>query len=203
MMRRLAVLTVLAALVLAAACGGVRPSKFYTLDIPSAPAASGAPVPADLLIGRVSAPQFLRDDRIVYRTGSTELGNYEYHRWADPPSLLIEELLLRTLRDSGHYRSVQSQKSNTKGDFIVRGRLYEFGEITGTSLAARLKIEFELYDPRSGTVVFSKLYSRDEPVSGKEVPGVVEALNQNMQRALSDFSSSLSSWFAQHPPKQS
>lgn len=184
-----------------AGCGAARPSKYYTLELPPASAAAANTYPVSLLVGRISAPHLYRDDRIVYRTGSTELGTYEYHRWAEPPTDMIEAMLVRVLRASGKYQSVQSLRSNARGDYIVRGRLHEFEELSGNALAARVVLEVELYDQKNGTTVWSHLYSHDEPVTGKDVPAVVEAMNRNAQRGLADIAAGIDQYFAKNPPK--
>jgi ABC-type uncharacterized transport system auxiliary subunit len=185
------------------ACGAARPSKFYELDIPetSAPATSAPRFQTDLLIGRIIAPHLYRDDRIVYRMGSTQLGAYEYHRWAEPPADSMENVLLRALRDSGQYRSVQSLRSNARGDYILRGRLHELDEITGANLVGRVDFEVELYSQKSGTVVYSLHYNHDEPVAGKDVASVVDALNRNLRRAIDQIVAGMADYFTRHPPK--
>lgn len=189
-------------LVIASGCGAARPSKFYQLDIPESSASASAPrFQTDLLVGRIVAPHLYRDDRIVYRVGSTQMGTYEYHRWAEPPAESLENLLVRALRSSGHYRSVQGLRSNARGDYILRGSLHELGEITGASVAARVDLEVELYSQKSGTVVWSKHYNTDEPVNGKEVPAVVDALNRNVQRAIEQVVAGLADYFSKNPPQ--
>ncbi len=204
MMRRIAVACGLA-ITLAGlfACGAARPSKFYELDIPESSAASSTTshFQTDLLVGRIIAPQLYRDNRIVYRQGSTQLGAYEYHRWAEPPADSIENLLLRTLRYSGKYRSVQSMRSNARGDYILRGRLHELDEVTGSNLAARVDFEVELYSQKTGTVVWSHHYNQDEPVTGKQVADVVDALNKNLQRGIDQVAAGLADYFSKNPPK--
>lgn len=206
MMRRFAIACGLTALLAGVtACGAARPSMFYQLDIPeTSAAASTQRFHTDLLVGRIVAPHLYRDDRIVYRTGSTQLGTYEYHRWAEPPADTIEGLLLRAMRSSGNYRSVQSLRSNARGDYILRGRLHELNEIGGgtSSVAARVNFEVELYSQKSGTVVWSKRYNNDEPVNGKEVPQVVEALNKNLQRAIEQIVAGLNDHFSKNPPQE-
>jgi len=201
MMRRFGILGWLVTLlVIAAGCGAARPSKFYQLDLPSS-SASGPRINTDLLVGRITSPHLYRDDRIVYRVGSTQMGTYEYHRWAEPPADMIEALLLRALRASGNFRSVQGLRSNARGDYLLRGRLHEFGEVTGAAVAARVVLEVELYSQRTGTTVWSKYYSADEPVNGKDVPAVVEALNHNVQRAIDQIVAGLADYFAKNPPQ--
>jgi ABC-type uncharacterized transport system auxiliary subunit len=186
-------------------CGAARPSKFYQLDIPETSASASAPrIDTDLLVGRIVAPHLYRDDRIVYRTGSTQLGTYEYHRWAEPPADTIENLLVRALRSSGNYRSVQSLRSSARGDYILRGHLHELNEVGSGSanVTGRVDFEVELFSQKSGTVVWSKHYSNDETVNGKEVPEVVDALNKNLQRGIEQVVAGLADYFAKNPPQK-
>lgn len=184
------------------ACGGTaRPSKFYSLELPSAPAASGEPYPVSVMVGRMTAPHIYRDDRIVYRTG-IELGTYEYHRWAEPPTDMLEAMLTRQLRASGKYKSVQTLRSNATGDYIVRGRLHEMEEVnTGQGLVARVALEIELFHRESGTTVWSQFYEHDEPVTGKEVPDVVGALSRNVLAGIQQVTAGMDRYFATHPQK--
>ncbi|MGH9792527.1 MAG: ABC-type transport auxiliary lipoprotein family protein [Candidatus Acidiferrales bacterium] len=179
-------------------CGGTaRPSKFYALELPAPPEATGEPHDVSLMVGRIGAPHLYRDDRLVYRTGNMQLGTYEYHRWAEPPTDMLEAMLTRLLRASGKYRSVQTLRSNATGDYIVRGRLHDFEEVaTANGLAARVALEVELYERASGTTVWSHFYSHDEAVSGKEVPDVVAALNRNVQAGLQKIAAEMDDYFA-------
>ena len=203
MMRRFAVACGLATILAGVtACGAARPSMFYQLNIPDTSAPSSSPrFDTDLLVGRMITSNLYRNDRIVYRTGATQLGTYEYHRWAEPPADTMETLLVRALRSSGNYRSVQSQRSNARGDYILRGHLYELDEVSSANLAGRLDFEVELYSQKSGTVVWSKHYNNDQPVDGRKVPAVVDALNRNLQRAINEVVAGLAEYFSKNPPQ--
>src|SRR5712692_1885797 len=184
-----------------AACGSTRPSKYYQLEVPETPPAAANAYPVALLVGRFTAPHLFRDDRIVYRTGPGQLGTYEYHRWAEPPTDMLEAMLVRMLRDSGRYATVQLLRSNARGDYIVRGRLHEMDELSGAPLAARVAFDVELYEIKSGTTVWSRAYTHDEPVAGKDVPAVVAALNRNVQRGMGEIVAGLDAYFAAHPQR--
>lgn len=187
--------------VAAGGCGAARPMQYYAIDArPGAAAAPSEPWPLVLLVGHFTAPHLYREDKLVYRTGSNELHTYEYHRWAEPPSEILENVFLSGLRASGRYRTVQSQRSNTRGDYIVRGRLENFEEIVGPPQVARFRFEFELYETKTGVVVWSQTYGEDEPVQGKGVDAVVQALNRNVARGAAQLSSGLEQYFAAHLP---
>jgi cholesterol transport system auxiliary component len=181
-------------------CGAARPSKFYQLT-PVADRAAGAdpsPYAITLLLGPMTTSHLYRDDHIVYTSHGQAMGTYEYQRWAQPPSEMIDDVLLRELRMSGRYQHVYSQRSDARGDYLLRGHLYDFREISGNGLAARVAFEFELRDFKTGSTVWSRNYSHDEPVDGKDVPAVVAALNRNVASGLSDLREGLDQYFSTH-----
>jgi len=188
---------------LLAGCGAARPSKYYQLTIPGdnaadPPAASVYPV--TILVGPLSASHLYREDHIVYSSTGENMGFYEYQRWAEPPTEMIQQVLFRSLRVSGRYRSVYSLRSSIRGDYLLHGHLYDFKEISGSSMAGRVSIELELRDTKTGATVWTHLYNHDEPVSGKDVSAVVAALNRNVHRAAAEFAASLDQYFTSRPP---
>ena len=187
---------------LAAGCGASRPSKYYQLTVPGdgAPAANPNPVPITLLIGRITGPALYNADQIVYSTGGESMGTYEYQRWAEPPTQMIAEVMLRQMRASGHYRGVYILRSDIRGEYLLHGRLYDFKEVSGATTVGRVTMELELRNIKTGTSVWTHFYRHDEPVTGKEVGGVVAALDKNVQQAVAEFRSSLDQYFAEHPP---
>lgn len=185
------------------ACGATRPSKYYQLTIPADASTGQAadPAPVTLLVGNLMASHLYREDRIVYSTAGEEMGTYEYQRWAEPPAEMIQEVLLRELRASGRYHAVYTQRSNTGGDFLLRGRLYDFMEVSERGMLARLTVDFEMRDLKNGATVWTHYYQHDEPVNGKNVPAVVAALDKNVQRVVKEVLESLDQYFSSHPAK--
>jgi cholesterol transport system auxiliary component len=203
--RRMRVVAVMVLGGLLSGCGATRPSKYYQLTVPAdaATAAVEKPgaVPVTLLLGTLFTTHLYREDRIIYGNGAEEMGTYEYQRWAEPPTEMIEEVLLRELRASGRYRAVSFRRSNMRGDFAIRGRLYDFKEIDSRPITARVTLELEMRDLKSGATVWTQYYSHDEPVSSKDVPAVVAALDRNVQRGVKEVVASLDQYFASHPVK--
>jgi ABC-type uncharacterized transport system auxiliary subunit len=181
-------------------CGAARSSKFYQLTVPSekASAADPARYPVTLVLGPITTSDLYRDDRIVYTAGGEAIGTYEYRRWAEPPTEMINDVLLRELQRAGHYEHVYALASDVHGDYVLRGRLYDFREIDKNRLSARVAFDFELRDSRTGTTVWNHSYSHDEPVNEKDVPAVVAAMDRNVQNGLSEVLSSLDRYFSAH-----
>jgi ABC-type uncharacterized transport system auxiliary subunit len=179
-------------------CGAARPSKFYQLTPPSDKAAGAdpPPFPVTLLLGPITTSHLYRDDHIVYTSNGEAMGTYEYHRWAEPPSEMISDVLLRELQESERYQHVYSLRSDARGDYVLRGRLYDFREIAENGVAARVAFEFELRDSKTGTAVWSHSYSHDVPVNGKDVSAVVAAMDRNVQSGLSEVLDGLDKYFS-------
>jgi len=184
-------------------CASTRPAKYYQLTVPTEAGAieKADAVPVTLLVGGLMTTHLYREDRIVYGNGPEQLGTYEFQRWAEPPTEMIQEILLRQLRATGHYRAVHVRRSNMPGDFAIRGRLYDFKEITGEQMSTRVTLELEMRDVKTGATVWNHYYTHDEPVTGKDVPAIVVALDMNVQRAVKEVVESLDQYFASHPAK--
>jgi ABC-type uncharacterized transport system auxiliary subunit len=182
-------------------CGSPRPIKYYTVQVPAAPARPNSTYPIDILVGRVTGPAILMSEPIVYRTGTHEMGTYQHQRWADPPVDMIRANVIRLLRNSGDYRSVGLLGSTSNEEFVVRGRLYDFAEVDGPAMSSQVTMEFELYDRKTAKILWSHFYSQMEPVQGKEMANVVEALDRNLDRGLKELIAGLNQYFAANPPK--
>ena len=156
-----------------------------------------------LLVGSIGGAGIYRDTPIAYRIGTNEIGAYQYSRWAEPPVGLVKDKLIRILSASGDYQSVTSLGSNSNGQFVVRGRLYEFAEVDGANITGLVSMEFELYDRKSGKTLWTHFYSQSEPVQSKDISAVVTALDTNLDRGLKEVAAGLSQYFSANPVDKS
>jgi len=187
-----------------AACGGTKPIRYYMLQIPAAPTLTTNAYPVSLVVATVNGAQIFQDGPIAYRIGVNEIGTYQFSQWAEPPVNLVRRRLIRMLRSSGDYQSVVELGSNSAGQFVLRGRLYDFEEVdAGSSISALVSMEFDLYDRKSGKVVWSHFYSQSDPVQTKEISAIVTALDSNLDRGLKEVATGLDQYFSTNLPKKS
>jgi ABC-type uncharacterized transport system auxiliary subunit len=177
-------------------CASEKPIRYYTIQSSTAPAASSGSPQVSLLVARVSGAEFLRGTPIAYRVGNNEIGMYEFSRWVEPPVELVQINLIHALKSTGNYMSVESLGSSSEGQYVVRGRLYDFEEVDGPSISGLVTMEFDLFDRKSGKVVWSHSYSQSQPVDSKEMAAVVGALNANLERGLQETAAGLSAYFS-------
>jgi len=185
---------------LASGCTTARAPRYYRLNLlPAATQSNASPFQVSILVGRLSAPRILRDDRVVYGMSDVELGVDEYHRWTEPPTEMIEDLLVQQLRHSGQYKSVQRISSTARGDYLLRGHLSSLNEVDDPAgIKARFNVQLELFDQKSGGVVWTGSYSHDEPVEKKSVTAVVESLQKSVNAGIEQLTAGLAQYFSSH-----
>ena len=200
-MKRLRCVIVATLLVLTAACGASRPIKYYQLEIPAlSQAVAGTTFGVSLQVGNIESPPIMRDGRILYQVNAHEVGAYEYHRWVETPDRVVQDSLVRLLRSSGRFQSVDTARNIMKPDYVIQGKIYEFSEMDKPQVFARISLEIELHDARTGRTVWSRVYTNEESVNGKDVPDVVHSLDQNLGRGLSEIVAGLNQYFAGRNP---
>ena len=183
-------------------CGAGPGIRYYTVRVPATPDPAPVVHGPSLLVGQVSGPGILEDGPIAYRVGTNGIGTYANHRWEEPPVDMLKISLIRQLRDSGAYSSVNSLMSDSTGQFVVRGSLYDFEEVDDAKISALVSMEFDLLDRKTGAVVWSHFYSRSEPVEGKKVAEVVATLNRNLDRGLKEVTVGLGGYFSKNLAKR-
>jgi ABC-type uncharacterized transport system auxiliary subunit len=183
--------------VIATGCGASHPVRYYRLEIPQVAApAGGAGFPVSLQVGDIEAPAMMRDGRILYQVGIHEMGAYEYHRWVETPDRVVQDSLVRLLRSSGKFQSVDTPRNSLRPDYIIQGKIYEFSEIDNPQVSVRVSLEIELHDAKTGRTVWSRIYTQETSVTGREVPDVVHSLDQNLGRGLSEIVTGLEQYFS-------
>jgi ABC-type uncharacterized transport system auxiliary subunit len=184
---------------LGAACVSTKPAHYYAIELPPPSSGQSKPDGLILLVGAIAAPEALQDARIRYRAGSNESGAYEYHRWTERPGSMVHNALVRALRATGQYQHVLESGSTVTGDYLVRGRLYEFGEVDGPSIQTRILLHVELVDKKTNLTVWDRAVDREEPVSGKTVPDVVQSLDRNLQHAVTEIAAEIDKFLSKRP----
>jgi ABC-type uncharacterized transport system auxiliary subunit len=184
-----------------AGCGSTRPIKYYQLTYPSSVSTQQAPLNISLLVHTFDASHLYKDERIVYSLSPQELGLYESQRWVAPPVDMLQDALVRGLRASGHFRSVMTVRGEGGGEFALTGHLYEFGEVDGAEIVARLNYIVRLRDRKTGMIVWFHTYNHDEPAGAKNIPAVVSAMDKNVQRSVEEVQAALDEYFRANPPK--
>jgi ABC-type uncharacterized transport system auxiliary subunit len=179
-------------------CGAARPANYYQLTPAAGAGARSDPGPyaVALLLSPMTSSQLYHEDRIVYTSEGEAMGRYEFQRWAEPAPEMIDDVLLRQLDESGRFQHISMLRSNARGDYLLRGRLYDFREVDGKLLVARVAFVFELLDTKTGATVWTHKYAHDEAVSERNVSALVAAIDRNVHRGLDEVVESVEQYFS-------
>lgn len=185
-----------------AGCARPRPIKYYQITYPAAAPVSQEAIDTTLLVRSFEASHLYLDDRIVYGHDSPEMGAYEDQRWAEPPVEMLRDAIVRGFHSTGKFRGVYIARSDLIARYVLGGYLYDFKELDGATISARLSFEARLWDRKARTLVWSYSYSYDEPAAEKSVSAVATAMDKNVRRGVQSIEAGLTEYFKAHPPQQ-
>jgi ABC-type uncharacterized transport system auxiliary subunit len=160
------------------ACGSARYPAYYTLHFePSTQAPASERGTGTLVIKELRCPDYLCEGRIVYRPTPSEVGFYQYHRWAVSPRAMTAQYLAERVRARSLFVSVSGDESRMATDFVLSGTLERLEEVDDAHrVAAVCSISVQLVDTRTRAVVWSRMATERVPVEQRDVAGVVNGL---------------------------
>jgi len=179
----------------------MQPVKYYEISYPAVGPLKQEPLNSTLLVRTFSTSHLYREDRIVYGSDSEQMGTYQNERWSEPPNEMLRNALVRELRSTGRFRNVTALRSDSNGDFLLTGHLYDFKEVSGNGIVARISFDVELRDLKAGKTVWTYTYNHDEPSNGKDVAAVVAAMDRNVQRSAQEVEAGLQQALAAYSVK--
>lgn len=141
--------------------GGLPATHYYTLGAP--PEAANRPAPAGRDAGAaIGVDSFVVDppydqDRIVYRSSpaATEIGFYNYHRWASPLGRLIQQAMVDGVRGARGVGVVEPAGSSGDYDARLGGRVLYLEQIDGGS-GRTVRVALELVLRNGSDVLWSE-----------------------------------------------
>lgn len=181
------------------ACGSPRPIKYYEVTYPTKSFVAPDAIDTTISVRIFEASPLYLDNKMVYGFDSPEMGTYEYHRWVEPPVLILQNALVRGLRSSGRFKGVYTLRADATGRYLLGGQLYDFKEVDGPTIVARLNYSIRLRERKSGNNVWEYSYTHDEPAAEKSLTAFVEAMNKNLQRSVQEIQAGLEEYFKTHP----
>jgi cholesterol transport system auxiliary component len=184
---KISICVAVAAGMIGAGCVASRPVHYYTIAPATRTPNVVKPDGPVLLVGMISTSEALQDGRIRYRTATNDAGAYEYHRWVERPGTAVRNALARALRASGNYSRVLESNASSTGDYLLRGRLDEFGEVDGESIQTWISLHLELVDRKTNRTIWDRVLERQEPVRARKVSDVVQSLDVNLQQVVGEL----------------
>lgn len=167
------------------ACFSASPNKVYLQLHLEGGAPPGAAFDKALLVDRVAVDELYDDFRIIYRLTPFEINYYAYSFWAEKPARMVRDALDHYLTGRKAFRSLLADVSRNQADWILRPTLHRIEEVDAEAAwAARLSMDLEMVEAKTGTVLASRRFDRSEPVGRKDVAAVPPVLSRILAEEL-------------------
>ncbi len=176
-------------IILAGCSGKMHYPNYYTLNLPAPP---DPPAPenakATVAIREFTAPGYLRRGGIVFKTSPESVGFYAYHRWAVDPCEFVTDSMQDRLNATGLFAHVKRYDGRADTEYLVTGRLERLEEIDyegGVKVVVSISAQMTRFD--NGETVWAKSVSKAGKVEKRDVPAVVAAMSETMDRAMQEL----------------
>lgn len=179
---------------LAAVAGCSQPpvpeDHFYRLSV----AAPAVRLPKPKLAGTLEMDQFVAEGLIggralVYaeRDTPTQLKEFYYHRWVEPPNAMMRDQVAGYLRAAGVADNVITPKLRVDVDYEAVGKINRFEMINSKPRSSSVEIEIGIRRVKDRKLLLFNTYRKDVEARGDSVAAAVDAFNA----ALTDISAQL------------
>jgi len=125
---------------------------------------------------------------IIYRDGPSQLYQYIYHLWAEPPGIMIQRELIAALRQAQAFESVASPEMRTNRDYELAGSLFTLEHALESS-GGKVVIELELGLRRvqGNHNLLLKTYRSERSVNGPGVSSAVTSIRGALDEVLAQL----------------
>jgi ABC-type uncharacterized transport system auxiliary subunit len=184
-----AIVFCLVTLVILVGCGRVRYPQYYTLNLPAPPDPPASEnAHATLAIREFSAPAYLHQGAIAYKTSPEQIGFYAYHRWAIDPREVVTNAVIDRLRASGAFAFVKPYDGRPDSSYVLSGRLEKLDELDyGGGIKVEIALSAQMTSIATGATVWSNAAAVVGDVNKRDVPTVVSEMNGTMERAIKEL----------------
>jgi len=159
----------------------------YTFEYPSPDFTGTAQTGQTIKIERFSVARAYNSQAMVFRPAPFQLDSYASNRWMINPGDMVNDYLLRDLRNSGLFKAVFSFRDLEDARYVLEGSVDEFLEIDADdSRTAAITLSITLFDfSRTGVanrLLFQKKYQAKEPITDKSPMGLAQAMSSGMAK---------------------
>lgn len=186
-----------------AACSSdpVPPNVFYRLGAPAIPAArAGGPVSGTLEVPPLRAAGIVNERSILYREGASQLMQYSYHSWVEPPTAMLQRAFIDVLRGAQAFQNVVPPDMRLDRDYELRGELKKWEHVRASNTVA-VEIELSLRRVRDNQLLHLKTYRADAPAAGEGIEPVVAGFTRGMDTIYAQLLTDLAALPATAPPR--
>jgi ABC-type uncharacterized transport system auxiliary subunit len=175
---------VAAILAVATVCGCAVPEppvdRFYRLTLAEAPPPSQTVVlPGGVLVDRPVADGEVGNRAIIHVSADapTELQTFSYHLWAAPPSNMLQDLLVRCVREGRVTDQVVKPEQRIDARYTLFSEVERLELQTGSPRRVLLALDIGLRDNQREQLLFSQPFQAEGVPADDSVSAAADALS--------------------------
>ncbi len=140
-----------------------------------------------LKISQAFSSSELMSLKMNYKEGDYKQFFYSQSQWADSPNRVITTQIVKLLRESKLFQSVQTDKSRTNSEYILETNIEDFMQYFSKNSKdsfVNIVMTITLLDAQTSMIVATKTFSVEMKSDTLDAEGGVSALNQAFEDIL-------------------
>jgi len=160
------------------------PVTIYSPPVEIAPDPAWPSVDWQLALVTPTAARVVDSPRIAVRPVPGEIQVYKGVSWSQPPTDMVESILLEGFEDSGKIPGVARSGTGIGARYRLVMDLRRFeADYAGASVpSAVIELNAKLLDVREQRVVATRTFAESRPATGTDVAQVTQAFNQALEQ---------------------
>jgi len=142
-----------------------------------------------LKVAQAFSSRTLMSNHMIYAIGESKQYAYAESLWAESPNTIITSSILKLMRDTHVFKSVQMSKSRSRSDFILETNIEDFIQYfdeASLHSQAVISLTLTLIDIKSNRVVSTKTFDAIVDVQDLNAQGGVMGLKEALNIILKD-----------------
>jgi ABC-type uncharacterized transport system auxiliary subunit len=153
----------------------------------------GSPLDRDtvIVVKRFRSDLLYSERPLVYVKSDTPLHmrQYHYHKWSDPPPVMLQNYLIDFLRKTHLARTTISEGARIQPDYIISGSVKRFDHVLGQSHdKVVVTLEMEVHDVKQfERLAFTQQYTKEVKISGKDFHSTIDSFRTAVEEIYNNF----------------
>jgi ABC-type uncharacterized transport system auxiliary subunit len=186
--------TVLSLMLWSCASGPAPIDHYYQIDagVPDAPVARR--LEGNLQVDRLRTDALTGERQLLYKetADAPEIHQHSYHRWSDPPAILLQTELISFLSAAAAAEAVMSATARVKPDYVVSGRIRDFERVLEPEVRAVVEIQFIVTSAADGEILVNRSYREERAAANATIAASAAAFSEAVHVIFEQFLADLS-----------
>lgn len=141
-----------------------------------------------LVVMSPSTSPVFSSTQMVYTTAPYLVAYFAKNKWAEPPTVMLQKLMVQTLQKTHHFHAVIAPPSSAQYDYVLNSQLIDLTQdFMRTPSVIHLTMRVELLKADTNHVIAIRQFTVVEPTPGDSPYGGVIAANRATSRLLKEI----------------